>query len=142
MDEISDIKHVEFIDVPHISEVGAGTSVEYLPYIRKRRIRKVKNARPSDRFISTRIAGDSLSGHGIFDGDHAICRITFDMSEVTDGRLVVARTPGGRVVKHFHLTEDGRIRLESANPHYKDLYYELQDVVIEALVIRTEKDWE
>lgn len=134
---------VKFIEVFHVAaEVGAGASVEYLPFVRKRKIRAVEGARPFDKFISTRVAGDSLRDDGILDGDYAICRLTFKLSEVTNGRLVIVRTPCGLLVKHFYLTDDGFVRLVSANPKYPDLHFEINDVEVQALVVRTEREWE
>ncbi|PYS93094.1 MAG: hypothetical protein DMF64_06065 [Acidobacteria bacterium] len=132
---------VELIEVPHISEIGAGTSVEYLPFVRKRKIRPVKGARTFDRFISTRIAGDSLHDDGIFDGDYAICRLNFEIEELTNGRLVVIRTPVGLLMKHFYLAPNARVRLASANPDYPDLFFDIEDVEIQAIVVRTEREW-
>lgn len=136
------LRAADFTEVFQVAEVGAGSSVEYLPFIRRRKIRRVKDARQSDRFIATRVVGNSLSGDGINNGDYAICKITFEMHEVRSGRLVIVKTPLGLLIKHFYLMNDGSIRLASANSDYPDLFFELEDVEIQAVVVRTERDWE
>jgi SOS-response transcriptional repressor LexA len=128
------------ISVPVVTEVGAGPlPVAEAPIIGRRRVRAIKGARPCDRYVSAPVSGDSLRDDGILDGDQAILKLTFELSEVTQGRLVVVRCPGGNLMKHFHLTDDGMVRLASANPEYPDLYFELQDVEVQAIVVRTER---
>ncbi len=135
---LKDFKHV---NVFHISEVTAGSPVEHLPFVKRRKIRPVRDARPFDRFVSTLIVGDSLRDSGILQGDYAICKLNFELHELRNGCLVIARTPVGSVIKHFYLCDEGNIRLASANPDYPDLYFEFEDIHIEALVVRTEREW-
>ncbi len=139
---VESVENVSLIEVLHCTEIAAGASVEFLPFVRKRKIRPVKGARPHDKFISTRIAGDSLHDDGIHNGDFAICRLNFEIEELRAGCLAVVRTPVGLLVKHFYLAPDSQVRLASANPAYPDLFFDIEDVEVQALVVRTEREWE
>lgn len=140
---LTDFSRAELIEVPDVGQIGAGSTVEFLPSVRTRKITRPKQSRTGDDLVSAQVAGDSLVGDGIFDGDRVTCRLNFEMSEVTNGRLVIARLPcGGLALKHFYLTDDGRVRLASANPAYEDIYCELEEVEIKALVIESVRSWE
>jgi SOS-response transcriptional repressor LexA len=132
--------------VSDVGQIGAGTTVEFLPSMRKVKITRPSAARATDDLVSARVCGDSLVGDGIFDGDRVTCRLNFELAEVRDGRLVVARLPcGALVLKHIHFVDDGqtlRVRLVSANPDYEDLEYEFGEVDVRAVVIESVRSWE
>lgn len=132
---------VEYLMVSDVGQLGAGPAVEFLPSVRKIKIVRPANARSFDSLVAGRISGDSLKDDGILDGDRIICRTNFEMSEVRQGRLVVVRTPFGLLVKHFYLTDDGMVRLASANRKFKDLVFELEEIEVKALVLETSRTW-
>lgn len=111
--------------------------------IGQRMIVPLKNRKSFDKILMARIAGNSLRDNDILEGDYAIIKLNFTMEDVSDERLVVVNCPAGVVIKHFHLTSDGQVRLRSANPAYPDLYFEVGDVEIQGLVMRTDRviDW-
>lgn len=84
--------------------------------------------------------GLSLVGDGIFDGDCAIVRLTFDQYEVTPGRLVAVLTPYGLLLKHIYLTLDDRVRLVSASPDFADILLDSTEITIQGVVVRIERD--
>jgi SOS-response transcriptional repressor LexA len=140
---LSDFARAETVVVPDIGQIGAGTTVDFLPARQKRRIRRPHGARQADHIVSARVSGDSLAGDFIFDGDRVAVRLNFEMSEVRQGRLVVVRLPcGALALKHFYLTGDGRVRLESRNPAYEDMHFELGEVEVKALVIESVRTWD
>jgi SOS-response transcriptional repressor LexA len=118
-----------------------GSFLEHLTVKAWREVSPPKNARPFDQFFACHISGDSLSGDGIFDGDYALARKPFELSEITRGRLAAVSTPLGLLVKHVHIGFDG-IRLESSNPDYEDLWFPPDDVEIVGIVVRVERDYE
>lgn len=132
--------------VRDLGQIGAGSTVEFLPSVRKIKIRRPRNARPYDEIVSARVCGDSLMGDYIFDGDRVHCRTNFEMSEITNGRLVVVRLPcGALTLKHFYLIDDGeavKVRLVSANPAYESREYELEEIEVKAVVIESVRSWE
>lgn len=80
------------------------------------------------------VSGDSLIGEGIMDGDVLIVKRTITDGEIRNGKLVIAQLPEGRsVVKRIYF-ENGGIVLRSANPKFKDMIFELDQIVIEGIV--------
>lgn len=131
--------------IPIVCTIGASKSHESfddLPILGWRDVRPIKGARPFDQFCGAPVQGDSMIADNIFDGDYAIFRTTFDAEEVTPGKLCAIWTPRGLVIKHVYITLDDSIRLVSSNPHYQDIVYSLEDVVIQGIVVRVEHDWD
>ncbi len=80
------------------------------------------------------VSGDSMRGEGIFDGDILIVQRIVNEGEIRSGRLVIAQLPGGRsVVKRIYF-EAGKIVLRSANPKFKDMIFEPDQVTVEGIV--------
>lgn len=127
-------------DVLLICEAGAAHTAPDLPIGTLREIRPIAGARRSDRFCAAVVRGRSLSDDGIFDGDCAIVRLTFESYEITPGRLVVVLTPYGLLIKHIYLTLDQHVRLVSACASYSDLLLEPSEVKIQGIVVRIERD--
>lgn len=136
------VKRAEQISVPHIGEIGAGQVVEFHSHRREfislpsSETKKVV----SQGIVAGRVSGNSLRDAGIDDGDGLICRTIFESDEVRNGKLVVAQTPWGCLVKFIYFGKN-EIILRSANPAYEDLYLEPDDVKINAIVIETKKFW-
>ncbi len=127
-------------NVPLICEAGASRSIADLPIGTLRKIRPIPGARRSDRYCAAIVRGSSLTNDGILDGDCAIVRLTFDLYEITPGRLVVALTPYGLLIKHIYPTLDEHVRLVSANPQFQDILLEAAEVSIQGIVVRLERD--
>ena len=71
---------------------------------------------PVSTFIFT-VAGDSMRGAGIFNGD----KLVVDRSVPPQhGDIVVAFVNGERLVKYLY-TRDGPVRLAAANPNYPSI---------------------
>ncbi len=133
------------ITVPDIGQIAAGTVIDFLP-ARRRKIIRPANARPGDEFISARVCGDSLRDDRIFDGDRVTCRVNFELSEVKNGKLVIAKLPcGALVIKHFYVLDDGasvKVLLISANSDYADLEFEIDEVEVKAIVVESIRSWD
>ena len=65
-----------------------------------------------------RVAGDSMRGHGIFDGDLLVVDRALP---VTHGCVVIAVLDGEFTVKQLLHTQDGQV-LRAAHPDYPDLH--------------------
>lgn len=134
------IEDYETVEVLAVDQVGAGSTPLLESRIRgKRKVRAVRGAKPTDRFLCAPILGDSLRDDGILTGDLAILKTTFERHEIKDGQLVAVRCPAGNIIKHFFHEAHGVVRLASANDDYPDLYFDEEDVEIEAVVVRTER---
>jgi SOS-response transcriptional repressor LexA len=86
------------------------------------------------------ITGSSLIDDGILDGDCVIVRLTFERYELTPGRLVAVLTPYGLLVKHIYVTLDDHVRLVSANPAFEDMVLEPEEVTVQGIAVRIERD--
>ena len=74
-------------------------------------------AHPAATFV-VRVAGDSMTGAGIRDGD----LLVVDRSrEAVSGSIVVAVVDGELTVKRLRVGKQG-VRLEAENPAYKPIY--------------------
>jgi DNA polymerase V len=67
--------------------------------------------------FAVRIAGDSMSGIGIFPNDIAVVNRA---REVTNGSIVLALLDNQFTMKRYCKTREG-IRLQAANPKYPDI---------------------
>ncbi len=118
----------------HFGAVGAGTAVEFFEHPRSSLILRPQWVRDFKEVGTAEVCGDSLRDEGIFDGDMLICKVVFEAAEIKPNTLVVAQIPTGRsVVKRIHFKGE-KIILRSANEKYKDMIFEKEAVVIEALV--------
>ncbi len=136
---LNELVRAEFMYVPDYGQIGAGSVVPFTPSGRTRIVRP-RTARSFDRLVSYVVSGDSMEGDRIFDGDRVTCRENFEMSEIKNGKIVVAKIPGNDlVIKRFYLLSNGMIKLHSSNPNYKDCKYELNDVEVVALVIEVSR---
>lgn len=128
--------------VDDIGQVGAGSTVEFRPR-GKTWITRPRNARATDSLVSAVVSGNSLEEDGIRDGDRLTCRTNFDLSEIRNGRLVIVKLPCGNLtVKKFYLLEGGVIKLRAGNSSHNDMYYELEDIEVKAIVIESVRSWE
>lgn len=135
------VSETTWFRVPVLSVVSAGKSnMENLPIEGWRYIRPSAKVRKNDRLCSAPIVGDSLVGDDINDGDFAIFRLNFDVSEVTPGRLAAVLTPNGLLIKHVYITLGDQVRLVSSNPQYPDIVFDGSDVEVQGLVVRIERD--
>lgn len=129
-----------YVRVPVVCIIGASRSMENLPIEKWRKIRPITGARPHDRFCASQVSGDSFKDEGIFDGDYVIVRLNFESYEITPGRLVAALTPYGLLIKRVYLTLDDQVRLVSANAEYPDLLMDADQVEIQGIIVRVERD--
>jgi repressor LexA len=80
--------------------------------------------------FALQVAGDSMAGDGIFDGDYVICKKT---PTADNGRLVIAILDGDSATLKRFYKEKSRIRLQPANDNYAPIYS--RDCTINATVI-------
>ncbi|WP_159600838.1 LexA family protein [Agromyces humi] len=72
---------------------------------------------PTSTFI-VRVAGDSMIGAGIYDGDEVIVDRSLTAG---DGSVVIAVLDGELTLKRIHVRRDGRVALRSENPAFPDI---------------------
>lgn len=74
------------------------------------------------------ISGDSMIEAGIFDGDFALIKRT---NTAIDGEIVVALVRGEDATLKYLRREDGKVRLDPANPAYEPQIYRASEVEIQ-----------
>jgi len=81
-------------------------------------------ARPHETFC-LRVNGESMIDEHIRDGDYVVCERRAD---ARDGETVVAVLADGEATLKKLYREDGRVRLQPANPAFSPIYAEQVDV--------------
>lgn len=80
------------------------------------------------------VTRDSLADKGIFDGDRLVCKSVFDGVELRSGKLVVMRTPTGRIVVNRIFFYEYRVIIRSSDSAYEEMVFDLVDIVVEGTV--------
>lgn len=122
-------------------ELVAGKAIIRAPVEGWREVRFFHAGKDRHHYYATTMVGDALIDEGILDGDYVLVCVDFEKSEIRPGKLVVVSTPYGMLVKHIYPTLTGKVRLVAANPDYEDLLLEAEDVQIQGLVVRIERDF-
>ncbi|MBE0535474.1 MAG: repressor LexA [Phycisphaerae bacterium] len=114
--------------VPLAGRVAAGVPIEAIENADVLSLRSVFG--DGDGVFALEVAGDSMIEEGIDTGDYVICRKT---DTAANGQMVVAIVEeNAATVKRFY-RENGRVRLEAANPAYPSIYTD--QCRIEAVVV-------
>jgi phage repressor protein C with HTH and peptisase S24 domain len=138
------LEPIKWIRVPIICTIGAAKKHETfddVPILEWRTIREIKGARPFDQYCGAPVEGNSMIGDNIQHNDFAIFRTTFDIWEVTPGQLCAVWTPQGLLIKRVYITLNDEIRLASSNPEFCDLVFSVEDVSIQGIIVRIERDY-
>lgn len=90
--------------------------------------------RNTDSLFALRVTGDSMVGDGILDGDVIVVKAQDD---APDGSIVVALIDDEATVKRLY-REDGRLRLQPANPEMAPIFVEEgegRQAVVQGIVV-------
>jgi len=107
------------ISVPILGKIAAGLPVLAVENI-EGSITLDKNFFTGERIFSLRVEGESMRGAGIFDGDYVVAR---HQPSADKGDIVVAIIGDEATVKKYY-PENGRVRLEPANPEFRSIIVE------------------
>jgi len=89
------------------------------------------------RLFGLRVAGESMRDAGILDGDIVVAKQT---NQASIGDVVVAMVDNETTVKTLYI--DGRtVELRAANPAYRSLFYPLDKVGIQGVVIALQRTY-
>ncbi len=121
--ELSPVSGGEAIEIPVVGKVAAGEPILAEENITDHvRIDSVLLGDGGRKVFALRVAGDSMIGDGIFDGDYIFVR---KQLQASPGEIVVAmieNTAGSEAtVKRFY-PEGDRIRFQPSNPRLKPIY--------------------
>jgi repressor LexA len=120
---------VEAHQLPVIGEIAAGGPIE--AYASADEYRAVPDLlAPSGDAYLLRVRGDSMIEAHITDGDYVVIR---PQQTARDGDIVVAQVEENAVTLKRFFKENGRVRLQPANPEYPPQYYD--DIRIQGKLI-------
>src|SRR5262249_16052682 len=112
------------IEVPVVGKVAAGEAILAPENITDPgRIAALLLGESGKRVFALRVAGDSMIGDGIFDGDYIFVR---KQLQAESGEIVVAMIEDEATVKRFY-PEGDRIRFQPSNPRLKPIYVNRDD---------------
>ena len=114
--------------LPLVGSIAAGLPIEAIEDVETLDISQMFD-RPTERF-ALKVSGQSMIDEQIRDGDFVICE---RRSNPRQGETVVALLPDGDATLKKFYREDGRIRLQPANPDFQPIY--VDDVEIQGVVI-------
>lgn len=116
-DEIPD-KEAEFISVPVLGTVAAGSPIFSEENIREILQLPQKLLKGNSEYFACEVRGDSMINAGIFSGDLAIIEKS---PSAQNGEIVVAVLDDAITLKRFY-KEPNRIRLEAENPDFAPIF--------------------
>ncbi len=125
------------IRVPVYGQIAAGRPLDDASIIGWRDIRRPRDYHPSHRYCAVLVNGTSLTNDGILHGDYAILRLQPKLNY--PGQLAAVFVPEGLTLKYCHPDGSG-IRLEGASLTYVPQWFSADDVKVQAIVIRIERD--
>lgn len=105
-----------FINVPILGRISAGLPVLAVENI-EGTIALDKNFFSGGDIFSLKVQGDSMKDAGIFDGDYVVAR---QQPTADKGDIVIAIIGEEATVKKY-FPENGKVRLEPANPDFKPI---------------------
>jgi len=118
------------VDIPLLGVVAAGEPYQAFPLDETLTVpTSLWCGKP---VFALRVRGRSMIDEGIHDGDYLIVE---PRPVAENGQTVVAEVDGGVTVKLYHRTEDGKVRLQPANPEMLPLVVRGEQVRIVGVVV-------
>ena len=117
--ELSAVPEGEALEIPVVGKVAAGQPILAQENITDHvRIDSMLLGDGGRKVFALRVAGDSMIGDGIFDGDYIFVR---KQLQANAGEIVVAMIEEEATVKRFY-PEGERVRFQPSNPRLKPIY--------------------
>ena len=122
--ELSPAGSGDIVEIPVVGKVAAGAPILAQENITDHvRIDSMLIGDTGKKVFALRVAGDSMIGDGIFDGDYIFVR---KQLQANTGEIVVAMIEEEATVKRFY-PEGERIRFQPSNPRLKPIYVNRED---------------
>ena len=117
---------------PLVGKIAAGHPIQKYPQADQLRLEELFGPRIGQRggTYALRVEGDSMRDEGILDGDYVIVE---RRETASNGERVVALLSDEESTLKTFYREDGRIRLQPANPDFEPLY--VDDCKVQGVVI-------
>ena len=114
--------HTENNQLPVLGKVAAGSPLEFKKTDEFLEVPSFMIKKPGSYFV-LHVAGDSMIGDCIQDGDYVIVR---EQKTAVNGDIVVAEIEEGATIKRFY-KKRSHIELHSANEKYKPIIVDKPD---------------
>lgn len=128
---VSNQVQLQTVELPVLGMVAAGSPIEAIE--ERQWIAVPQELIKGRETFVLRVKGNSMIDEQIRDGDYIIVE---RRSIAENGEMVVALINGREAtVKKFYREDDGRVRLQPANPHLKPFLLEEEQVEIKGVVV-------
>ena len=116
---------------PLVGKIAAGYPIEKIEDRDELDLMDIVGPRPGrpGAIFALRVQGESMQDEGILDGDYILVERN---DTANNGDRVVALLPNGETTLKTFYREDGRIRLQPANPNFQPIY--VKDCKIQGIV--------
>ena len=122
--ELSPVGDGDIVDIPVLGKVAAGEPILAEENITDHvRIDSFLLGDASKKVFALKVAGDSMIGDGILDGDYIFVR---KQLQASPGEIVVALIEDEATVKRYY-PEGDRVRFQPSNPRLKPIYVARDD---------------
>ena len=118
------------VEIPLLGYVAAGAPIEAVPGTENIAVPEAL-AGTRDSYV-LRVKGDSMIDEQIRDGDYVIVE---DRKSVDNGEMVIALVDGFDVTLKKFYREQGRIRLQPANPTLQPIILDPDQVQVQGVVV-------
>ena len=102
--------------IPLLGKVAAGKPIENRKFGERIEVPRMMLKGPG-AFFALQVAGESMIGEGILDGDYVIIK---EQSSANNGEIIVAEVDDEATIKRFY-KKRSHIELHSANPNFKPI---------------------
>ena len=120
------------LELPLLGAVAAGLPIEAIQDTETIAVPPDMVSRRRDNYV-LRVEGNSMIEEQIRDGDYIVVQA---QDNAEDGQMVVALVAGeAATVKKLYREEDGRVRLQPANPTMEPIFVDANDVRIQGVVV-------
>ncbi|HXG88211.1 MAG TPA: transcriptional repressor LexA [Vicinamibacterales bacterium] len=119
------------VEVPLLGYVAAGMPIEAIPGNEMMAIPEMLLSGKRDNYV-LRVRGDSMIDEQICDGDWVVVE---DRKSADNGEMVIALVGGHEATLKKFYKENGRIRLQPANPTMQPILTDPDNVQIQGVVV-------
>ena len=119
------------VEVPLLGYVAAGMPIEAVAGTESIAIPESLLSGRRDTYV-LRVRGDSMIDEQIRDGDWVVVE---DRKSADNGEMVIALVGGQDATLKKFYKEDGRVRLQPANPSMQPIFADLDNVEIQGVVV-------
>jgi len=119
------------VEVPLLGYVAAGMPIEAVPGTESIAIPEALISGRRDTYV-LRVRGDSMIDEQICDGDWVVVE---DRKSADNGEMVIALVGGHEATLKKFYRENGRVRLQPANPAMEPIFVEPDAVQIQGVVV-------